>query len=29
MGIISQLQIYESQANTLIDNAGVIQAFGA
>ena len=25
----AQLQIYGSQANTLIDNAGVIQAFGA
>ena len=26
---VAQLQIYGSQANTLIDNAGVIQAFGA
>lgn len=26
---VSQLQIYGTQANTLIDNAGVIQAFGA
>jgi len=26
---IGQLQIYGSQANTLVDNAGVIQAFGA
>jgi type IV secretion system protein VirD4 len=26
---VSQLQIYGSQANTLVDNAGVIQAFGA
>jgi type IV secretion system protein VirD4 len=25
----AQLQIYGSQANTLVDNAGVIQAFGA
>jgi len=24
----AQLQLYESQANTLVDNAGVIQAFG-
>ncbi len=26
---VAQLQIYGSQANTLVDNAGVIQAFGA
>jgi type IV secretion system protein VirD4 len=26
---IAQLQIYGAQANTLVDNAGVIQAFGA
>jgi type IV secretion system protein VirD4 len=26
---VAQLQIYGAQANTLIDNAGVIQAFGA
>ena len=26
---VSQLEIYGSQANTLIDNAGVIQVFGA
>jgi len=26
---VAQLQIYESQANTLVDNAAVIQAFGA
>jgi type IV secretion system protein VirD4 len=26
---VAQLQIYAEQANTLVDNAGVIQAFGA
>jgi type IV secretory pathway TraG/TraD family ATPase VirD4 len=26
---VAQLQIYGSQANTLVDNAGVIQLFGA
>lgn len=26
---VAQLQVYGSQANTLVDNAGVIQAFGA
>src|ERR1017187_3974985 len=26
---VAQLQIYGSQANTLVDNAGVIQVFGA
>jgi type IV secretory pathway TraG/TraD family ATPase VirD4 len=25
----AQMQIYRGQANTLVDNAGVIQAFGA
>ncbi len=26
---VAQLQVYGTQANTLVDNAGVIQAFGA
>jgi type IV secretion system protein VirD4 len=26
---VSQLQIYGAQANTLVDNAGVVQVFGA